>query len=47
MNDFFQERDIESNIKKLKEVFNIISLTRKYKVIGSSNLKNIRRHKEG
>jgi len=42
MNDFFQERDIESNIKKLKEVFNIISLTRKYKVIGSSNLKNIR-----
>lgn len=42
MNDFFQERDIESNIKQLKEVFNIISLTRKYKVIGSSNLKNVR-----
>jgi hypothetical protein len=42
MDDYFQERDIESNIQKLKDVFNIISLTRKYKVIGSSNLKNIR-----
>jgi hypothetical protein len=42
MNDFFQERDIKSNVKKLKEVFNIISLTSKYKIIGSSNLKNIR-----
>jgi hypothetical protein len=42
MNDFFQERDINSNINKLKEVFNIISLTKKYKVIGSSKLKNIR-----
>nr|WPF46533.1 MAG: hypothetical protein [Lake Baikal virophage 5]WPF46546.1 MAG: hypothetical protein [Lake Baikal virophage 5] len=42
MDDFFQERDIESNIKKLKDLFNIISLTRKYKVIGSSHLKNIR-----
>jgi hypothetical protein len=42
MIDYFQERDINANIKKLKEVFNIISLTRKYKVIGSSNLKNIR-----
>ena len=42
MDDYFQERDINSNIQKLKDVFNIISLTRKYKVIGSSNLKNIR-----
>lgn len=42
MEEFFKERDIKSNVKKLKEVFNIISLTRKYKVIGSSNLKNIR-----
>jgi hypothetical protein len=42
MEEFFIERDIKSNVKKLKEVFNIISLTRKYKVIGSSNLKNIR-----
>jgi len=42
MNDIIQERDINSNINKLKEVFNIISLTKKYKVIGSSNLKNIR-----
>jgi hypothetical protein len=42
MNDFFQERDINSNINKLKEVFNNISLTKKYKVIGSSKLKNIR-----
>ena len=40
--NYFQNRDISSNINKLKEVFNIISLTRKYKVIGSSNLKNIR-----
>lgn len=42
MNDFFQDRQIDSNINKLKEVFNIISLTKKYKVIGSSKLKNIR-----
>ena len=42
MEEYFKERDIKSNVKKLKEVFNIISLTRKYKVIGSSNLKNIR-----
>jgi len=42
MSDYFIERDIKSNIKKLKEVFNIISLTGKYKVIGSSNLKNFR-----
>jgi hypothetical protein len=42
MEEYFQERQIKSNVKKLKEVFNIISLTRKYKVIGSSSLKNIR-----
>ncbi|AIW01919.1 MAG: hypothetical protein ASQ68_gp29 [Yellowstone Lake virophage 6] len=43
MNDYnFEERDINSYVQKLKDVFNIISLTRKYKVIGSSNLKNIR-----
>lgn len=42
MEDFFQERDIESYIKKLRDVFNIISLTSKYKIIGSSKLKNIR-----
>ena len=42
MEEYFQERDIKSNVKKLKDVFNIISLTSKYKVIGSSNLKNIR-----
>ena len=42
MSNYFIERDIKSNIKKLKEVFNIISLTGKYKVIGSSNLKNFR-----
>jgi hypothetical protein len=42
MIDYFQERDINANVKKLKDVFNIISLTSKYKVIGSSNLKNIR-----
>lgn len=43
MNDYdFQERDINSYVQKLKDVFNIISLTRKYKVIGSSNLKNLR-----
>jgi len=42
MSDYFIERDIKSNIKKLKDVFNIISLTGKYKVIGSSNLKNFR-----
>lgn len=43
MNDYnFEERSIESYVQKLKDVFNIISLTRKYKVIGSSNLKNIR-----
>jgi hypothetical protein len=43
MNDYnFEERDIKANVQKLKDVFNIISLTRKYKVIGSSNLKNIR-----
>jgi len=42
MNDIIQERQINSNLNKLKEVFNIISLTKKYKVIGSSNLKNIR-----
>lgn len=42
MEQFFQERDINSYVKKLNDVFNIISLTSKYKVIGSSNLKNIR-----
>jgi hypothetical protein len=42
MEDFFQEREIDSYVKKLKDVFNIISLSRKYKVIGSSNIKNIR-----
>ena len=43
MDDYnFQERDINSYVQKLKDVFNIISLTRKYKVIGSSNLKNFR-----
>lgn len=42
MNDIIQDRQIDSNLKKLKEVFNIISLTKKYKVIGSSNIKNIR-----
>lgn len=43
MNDYdFQERDINSYVQKLKDVFNIISLTRKYKVIGSSKLKNLR-----
>lgn len=42
MNEFFQERDIKSYVQKLTDVFNIISLTRKYKVIGSSNLKNLR-----
>jgi hypothetical protein len=42
MNDFFQDRQIDSNINKLKEVFNIISLTKKYKVIGSSKIKNFR-----
>ena len=42
MEEYFQERNINSNVKKLIEVFNIISLTRKYKIIGSSNLKNIR-----
>jgi len=43
MNDYdFHERDINSYVQKLKDVFNIISLTRKYKVIGSSNLKNLR-----
>lgn len=41
MIDYFQERDKNSYINKLKDVFNTISLTRKYKVIGSSNLKNI------
>ena len=42
MSDYFIERDIKANLKKLKDVFNIISLTGKYKVIGSSNLKNFR-----
>jgi hypothetical protein len=42
MNEYFKERDIKSNVKKLKDVFDIISLTTKYKVIGSSNLRNIR-----
>jgi len=42
MYEYFQDRDINSNLKKLKEIFNIISLTSKYKVIGSSSLKNIR-----
>jgi hypothetical protein len=42
MNQFFQGRSINSNVNKLLNVFNIISLTSKYKIIGSSNLKNIR-----
>jgi hypothetical protein len=42
MEDYFLERNIKSNLDKLRNVFNLISLTRKYKVIGSSNLKNIR-----
>jgi len=42
MNDFFLERDIKSNLNKLREVFDIISLNGKYKIIGSSNLKNIK-----
>jgi hypothetical protein len=42
MEEYFLERDIKSNLDKLRNVFNLISLTRKYKVIGSSNLKNIR-----
>lgn len=41
MEDFFQERDINSYVKKLRDVLNIISLSSKYKVIGSSNIKNI------
>jgi hypothetical protein len=41
MSEYFKQRNIKSNLKKLIDVFNIISLTRKYKVIGSSNLKNI------
>ena len=40
--DFFKERDLNSYVNQLKNVFNIISLTQKYKVIGSSNLKNMR-----
>lgn len=42
MEDYFKERDIKSNLNRLREVFNLISLTRQYKIIGSSNLKNIR-----
>lgn len=42
MNDFFIERDIKSNLNKLRDVFDIISLNGKYKIIGSSNLKNIK-----
>ena len=37
-----QERDIRSNYNELLKVFNIISLSGKYKIIGSSNLKNFR-----
>jgi len=39
--DFFLERDINSYVKKLRDVLDIISLSSKYKVIGSSNIKNI------
>jgi hypothetical protein len=42
MIDYFKQRDKNSYLNKLKDVFNIISLTRKYKVIGSSNLINMR-----
>jgi hypothetical protein len=39
--DFFLERPIDAYVKKLRDVLDIISLSSKYKIIGSSNIKNI------
>jgi len=42
MIDIFEKKDIDDFSKSLKEVFNLLTISRKYKVIGSASLKNIR-----
>ena len=42
MLDIFEKKDIEDFSKAIKDVFNLISISRKYRVVGSASLKNIR-----
>lgn len=42
MLDIFEKKDIEDFSKSVKDVFNLLSISRKYRVVGSSSLKNAR-----
>ena len=42
MIDIFEKKDIEDFSSSIKKVFNLISISRKYSVVGSASLKNIR-----
>lgn len=42
MIDIFEKKDIEDFSDAIKRVFNLLTISRKYKVVGSASLKNIR-----
>jgi uncharacterized protein YjgD (DUF1641 family) len=42
MLDIFEKKDIDQFSKAIKNVFNLMSISRKYRVVGSASLKNIR-----
>lgn len=42
MLDIFEKKDIEDFSKAIRDVFNLISISRKFRVVGSASLKNIR-----
>ena len=42
MLDLFETKQIEDFSKKIRDVFNLLTISRKYRVVGSANLKNIR-----
>lgn len=42
MLDLFEKKELADFSKKIKEVFNLLTISRKYRVVGSASLKNIR-----
>ena len=42
MLDLFEKKDVSKFSKKIKAVFNLMTISRKFNIIGSSSLKNIR-----
>ena len=42
MIDLFEKKDLEDFSKKIRDVFNLLTISSKYRVVGSASLKNVR-----